>query len=123
MPDYVVDNIIQLRKQKQALFSTIQVFTEAPKEIRDQCHCIYVPKTILGCLTIVFKTDSKYYQQSTGTFRKYKGFFFFVHTPELRGAYDTFKVIENLLHAEYEQPVKIQSVVGDTDNVGDPTED
>lgn len=94
LPAEVLGEICQQRKQKKALVSTIQVFSEAPKAFRSQTHYLYVPRTILGSLTIVLKTKAKWYDSEKDKFKKYCGFFIFAHTKELREAYDTFKKIE-----------------------------
>lgn len=94
VPVEILAEICQQRKQKKALIGTVQVFSELAKPFRSQTHFIYIPKTILGCLTIVRISKAKYYDETTDSFRKYCGFFMFAHTKKLRNAYDTYKKIE-----------------------------
>lgn len=101
LPPEVLGEICQQRKQKKAIIGTIQVYSEAPKPLRSQTHFIYVPKTILGCLTIVRITKRQYYDDEKDTFKKYCGTFFFAHTKRLREAYDTYKKIEKYKDIEF----------------------
>lgn len=102
VPPEILGEICQQRKQKKATVGTVQVFSELAKPFRSQCHFIYVPHTILGCLTIVFKTKAKYYDAENDTFKKYCGFFLFAHTKELRESYDTYKKIEKYKEVEFD---------------------
>ena len=102
LPPEVMGEICQQRKQKKALIGTIQVFSECPKELRIQTHFIYVPKTYLGCLTIVRRTKAKDYDPDKDRFKKYYGTFFFVHNEHLRSCYDTYKKIEKYKDVEFD---------------------
>ena len=94
VPPEMLAEICQQRKQKKATIGTVQVFSRLAKPFREQSHFVYMPYTFFNCLTIVKKTKGKYYNESTQSFTKCTGFFFFVHTKELRESYDTFKRIE-----------------------------
>ena len=52
--------------------------------------------TLFGALTIVRRLEP--FLDSEGNVRefKYRGWYYFVHTKELRKCYDTYKVIERL---------------------------
>ena len=104
LPPEVLAELCQQRKQRKALIGTIQVFSEAPKPIRSQTHYVYVPITIAGCLTIVRKTKAKYYDIENDRFKRYCGFFIFVHNERLRNAYDTYKKIEKYKDTEFATP-------------------
>lgn len=101
VPTEMLAEICQQRKQKKALIGTVQVFSELAKPFRSQTHFIYVPKTILGCLTFVRISKAKYYDETTDSFRRYCGFFIFAHTKKLREAYDTYKKIEKYKDMEF----------------------
>lgn len=107
VPPEVLSQICQVRKQKKAIIGTVQVFSEMAKAFRSQTHTIYVPKTYLGCLTVVFKTKPQYYNDETDSFKKYTGFFVFAHTKELRESYDTLKTIEKYKNYDFENSVLI----------------
>ena len=104
LPPEVLAELCQQRKQRKAIIGTIQVFSEAPKPIRSQTHYVYVPITVAGCLTIVRKTKAKYYDSENDRFKRYCGFFIFVHNKRLRNAYDTYKKIEKYKDTEFATP-------------------
>lgn len=104
VPPEVLGEICQQRKQKKCIFGTAQVFSEIAKPLRMQTHYVYVPRTIMGSLTIVRITKPKYYNDEKDVFKKYCGFFVFAHTKELRESYDTFKKIEKYKDMEFSSP-------------------
>lgn len=101
VPPELLGEICQQRKQRKAMLGTVQVFTRLAKPFREQTRYIYVPRTFLGCLTIVRVTKAKYYDPVKDKFYKYCGFFLFAHTKELRNAYDTYKIIEKYKDANF----------------------
>lgn len=114
VPAPLLGEICQQRKQKKAILGTVQVFSRLSREFREQVRFVYVPKTFLGCFTIVRVSQPKYYNYETNSFRKYSRTFFFVHTNELRDAFDTYKTIEKYKEVEFEKNSTIL--------VGDPSE-
>ena len=94
-PDMMAE-ITQQRKQRMAICGTSQVFGRMAKPIREQCHYVYLPFTFKNCLTVVRKTKKEYYDDEKDRFKRFTGFYFFVHTPELRKQYDTYKKIQKL---------------------------
>ena len=97
----LLGEISQQRKQKKAILGTAQVFGKIPKELREQTHFVYMPRTILGVLTIVRKASPSDYDMDKNKFRRYKGFFIFVHDKELRESYDTYKRISSYADNEF----------------------
>lgn len=95
--------ISQQRKQKKAILGTAQVFGKCPKELRDQTYIVYCPKTLFGVLTIVRKAYPEDYDSDKNRFKRYHGFFMFVHDKELREAYDTYKRIERYKDDAFEK--------------------
>lgn len=93
-PPEMLGEITQQRKQAKMILGTTQVFTRCAKPIREQTYLIYDPVTIFGCITIVKKLKPVMDDNATVTGYKFKGLFFFVHTPKIRNAYDTYKKIE-----------------------------
>lgn len=102
MPPKVLEEICQQRKQKKATIGTVQVFKRMSKAFREQAHFVYEPKTFLNCITFVRCTKGKYFSESSEKFKKYTGFFFFVHTKRLRNSYDTYKKIEKYKTTKWE---------------------
>lgn len=93
LPPEVLGEISQQRKQRKAIVGTAQVFGKIAKPLREQTHYVYRPRTFFGCLTVVFKASANSYDAEKDRFKKSKGFFIFVHTKELREAYDTYQRI------------------------------
>lgn len=96
-PPEMLGEITQQRKQSKMILGTTQVFTRCAKPIREQTYLIYDPVTIFGCVTIVKKLKPQMDDNATVTGYKFKGLFFFVHTPKIRNAYDTYKKIEKYI--------------------------
>lgn len=93
-PPEMLTEISQQRKQRRAIVGTAQVFGRVAKPIREQTSFVYLPFTIAGCLTIVRVSKPIYYDEQTFTFKKYIRTYFFIHTPKLRRAFDTYKRIQ-----------------------------
>ena len=93
-PPEMLSEISQQRKQRKVILGTAQVFGRVAKPIREQTSFVYLPFTIAGCLTVVRVSKPIYYDESTFTFKKYIRTYFFVHTPELRNFFDTYKRID-----------------------------
>lgn len=95
-PPEMMTEITQQRKQKKCIFGTSQVFSRVAKPIREQVTYLYEPMTLFGCLTIVFKYKPCVKSDGNIDEKKYRGCFFFVHSPDLRDSFDTYKKIEEL---------------------------
>ncbi len=94
-PPEMLREISQQRKQRKVILGTAQIFGRVAKPIREQTSFVYLPFTVAGCLTIVRVSKPIYYDETNFTFKKYIRTYFFVHTPKLRSAFDTYKKIEN----------------------------
>jgi len=95
-PPDMLTEITQQRKQRKCIFGTSQVFTRVSKAIREQVMFLYEPITLFGCLTIVRKFRPQVNADGVSTQKQLRGMFFFVHTPELRDSFDTYKKIERI---------------------------
>lgn len=93
-PPEMLGEISQQRKQRKVIVGTAQIFGRVAKPIREQTTFVYLPFTIAGCLTFVRVSKPIYYDEETFTFKRYIRTYFFVHTPKLRSAFDTYKRIE-----------------------------
>lgn len=102
-PVEMLEVVTQNRKNRRVILGTSQVFTRLAKPIREQATLIYEPITLLGCLTIV--RVKKPILDAVGNIieKKSRGWYFFVHTDELREAYDTYKVIERLSKSGFKE--------------------
>lgn len=96
LPEGMLEVATQNRKNRRIICCTSQVFTRVNKGLREQVTNVYEPHTYLKCFTVVIK--KKYTFDSCGeiTGSKFRGMYSFVHTDELRTAYDTYKVIHTL---------------------------
>lgn len=106
LPPEMLGNISQQRKQKKMLLGTAQVYSRISKEIREQVKKVYCPMTIFRCLTIVRITEPEFWNQDKQIFTKYKKTYFFVHSPTLREAYDTYECIQRYAESGFnERPI------------------
>lgn len=103
-PPEMITEISQQRKQRKAIVGTAQVFSRIAKPIREQATFIYLPMTLFGCLTIVRKTKSEWWDNEKQRFKRYCGFYFFVHTDEIRESFDTLKKIEKYSKSGFKRP-------------------
>lgn len=103
-PPEMLMEISQQRKQRKAIIGTAQVFSRIAKPIREQATYIYLPMTFLGCLTIVRKTKAEWWDGEKQKFKRYLGMYFFIHTDEIRDAFDTYKKIERYKRNGFNRP-------------------
>ena len=100
-PPEMLTEISQQRKQRKMLVGTAQVFGRVAKPIREQVSRVYCPFTIAGCLTIVRITKPDYYDDEKCRFTRYNGLYFFVHSAEIRNAFDTYKKIDGMVKSGF----------------------
>lgn len=96
LPDGVLELVTQNRKNRRIIPCTAQVFTRVNKGIREQVTLVYQPHTFFRCFTVVVIRKPEFDSEGNVTALKYRGMYSFVHTDELRNAYDTYKVIHTL---------------------------
>lgn len=96
LPEGMLEVVTQNRKHNRILCCTAQVFTRVNKGIREQVTLVYEPHTFLGCFTIVIMYKPIFDSEGVVLKRKYRGMYSFVHTDEIRHAYDTYKAIHIL---------------------------
>lgn len=96
LPEGMLEVATQNRKNNRILCCTAQIFTRVNKGLREQVTMLYEPHTFLGCFTVVIKRKPILDNEGNVLERKYRGMYCFVHTEELRSAYDTYKVIHTL---------------------------
>lgn len=93
-PPEMLSVVTQNRKNKRIILGTAQSFYMLSKDIRTQCTEVRRCKTLFGCITIVIR--KKPICNSAGDVEKWRflGWYWYVHTPELRECYNTYEVIE-----------------------------
>lgn len=102
-PVEVLQDICQQRKQRKIFVGTSQIFTRVTKAIREQTSVLYLPFTVAGCLTFVRVYSIKL--NSDGMLKKktLRKMYFFVHTEELRNAYNTLERVERLVNQGFKK--------------------
>lgn len=96
LPEGMLEIVTQNRKNRRVIYCTAQVFTRVSKAIREQVSRVYEPHTFFGCFTVVVMYVPAFDSEGNVIKRNYKGVYSFVHTQELREAYDTYKCIHML---------------------------
>ena len=96
IPVEFIGEICQQRKQAKQIIGTTQRFNRMSKQLRQECSILCRPITVLGCLTIVrvYKPNV----DADGVVKKARRLrtYFFIHTDELREAYDTYAKVKRL---------------------------
>lgn len=105
LPEGMLEVATQNRKHNRILCCTAQVFTRVNKGLREQVTMVYNPHTYLGCFTVVVKRKPVFDSEGNVIDLKYRGMYCFVHTEELRNAYDTYKVIHTLSKEGFKDPL------------------
>lgn len=115
LPEGMLEVATQNRKNRRIICCTAQVFTRVNKGLREQVTMVYEPHTFFGCFTVVIKRKYKFDSDGNVTDRKYRGMYCFVHSDELRSAYDTYKVIHTLAAEGFKQvpPAPVTNVYVD----------
>lgn len=109
-PAEMLGIITQNRKNRRIILGTSQNFYLLAKAIRSQATEVRRCTTLFGCLTIVKRVEPILDSEGNVQEWKNRGMYFFVHNKELRNAYDTYKVIENLRKSGFkEQTQDIQN--------------
>ena len=104
LPVEMLEVATQNRKNRRILCCSAQVFTRVNKGLREQVNFVYKPITFLGCFTWVRKFKPKFDSEGNVLELKSRGSYCFVHTDELRAAYDTYKVIHTLAKEGFKEP-------------------
>lgn len=95
-PPEMLSVITQNRKNRRIILGTAQNFYLLAKPIRSQCTEIRECITFAGVVTIVRRREPIIDNAGEVQQIKSRGMYFFVHTPRLREAYDTWAVVDNL---------------------------
>ena len=107
-PPEALEDITQQRKQRKIFVGTSQVFLRVSKPIREQITLLYKPLTIAGCLTIVRVYKCKLDDSGSVKNEMLRKLYFFVHTDEIRQAYDTYERVERLASKGYKPRIEQQ---------------
>lgn len=108
LPEGMLEVATQNRKNRRILCCTAQVFTRVNKALREQTTLVYQPFTFLKCFTIVLVRKPELDAEGNLIRLKHRRMYSFVHTDELRQAYDTYKVIHTLAMEGFKPPAPQQ---------------
>lgn len=95
-PPEMLEIITQNRKNRRIILGTSQNFYLLAKAIRSQATEVRRCTTLFGALTIVRRLEPILDSDGNVKEFKHRGWYYFVHTKELRECYDTYRVIERL---------------------------
>lgn len=105
-PPEMLGIVTQNRKNRRIILGTSQNFYLLAKAIRSQATEVRRCSTFFGCLTVVKRVEPILDSEGNVQEWKNRGMYFFVHSKELRNAYDTYKVIENLRKSGFKEQVQ-----------------
>lgn len=109
-PPELLEVITQNRKNRRVILGTCQCFNRLSKPLREQTTEVRKCLTIAGCLTFVHRQEPELDSQGEVVKWKHRGFYWFVHTPEIRDSYDTYHVIESLAKSGFTERLPDTSV-------------
>lgn len=101
-PPEMLEVITQNRKNRRVIMGTAQSFNRLAKPIREQATEVRKCWTWFGCITIVQRVIPELNSSGDVIKWRHRGFYYFVHTEEIRNSYDTYKVIESLRQAGFQ---------------------
>lgn len=96
VPIEFIGEICQQRKQAKAIIGTTQRFNRMSKQLRQETTWLMRPITIMGCLTIVRVYKPRVDADGQLAKLRMQRCYFFVHSDELREAYDTYAKVKRL---------------------------
>ena len=102
-PPEMLGIVTQNRKNRRIILGTSQNFYLLAKAIRSQATEVRRCSTFFGYLTVVKRVEPILDSEGNVQEWKNRGMYFFVHSKELREAYDTYKVIENLRKSGFKE--------------------
>ncbi len=101
-PPEMLQVITQNRKNRRIILGTSQCFKRLAKPIREQATEVRSCYTLFGALTFVVRREPILDSDGEVEKMKFRGMYCFAHDPELRDAYDTYRVIEALSRAGFQ---------------------
>lgn len=102
-PPEMLEVITQNRKNRRVIMGTAQSFNRLAKPIREQATEVRKCWTLFGCVTIVQRVIPELNSAGDVIKWRHRGFYYFVHTDVIRESYDTYKVIEALREAGFQE--------------------
>lgn len=107
-PPEMLTVITQNRKNRRVILGTSQVFSRLSKPLREQTTEVRRCFTILGCITFVHRVEPEIDSEGNVERWKHRGFYYFVHSKQIRESYDTYRVIDSLSASGFQEAKPIQ---------------
>ena len=101
-PPEMLQEITQNRKQRRIILGTAQSFHLLAKAIRTQATEVRECMTIARCITFVRRREPILDAEGNVVEYKNRGFYFFVHTDEIRKSYDTYSTVNAMVDAGFQ---------------------
>lgn len=109
-PPEMLQVITQNRKNRRVIMGTAQSFNRLAKPIREQATEVRKCITLFGCITIVHRVEPELDSSGDVLKWKHRGWYYFIHTDEIRDSYDTYKVIDSLSKSGFQPRTQDQVV-------------
>lgn len=100
-PPEMLETATQNRKNRRFIGGTCQRYYMMAKHLRTQCREVRTCKTLFNCVTFVVRKKPLYNSEGMVVNYRFLGMYWFVHTIELREAYDTYKQIDRLVKSGF----------------------
>lgn len=102
-PEGMLSVVTQQRKVRRCILGTAQVFTRISKPLREQTYLLYLPITLLGCMTIVRVYDLDLDMDANIDRKKIRKLFMFVHDKALRESFDSYEVVAKMVEVGFKE--------------------
>lgn len=101
-PPEMLQVVTQNRKNRRVILGTAQSFNRLSKPIREQATEVRKCLTLFHAVTFVIRQRPDL--DAEGNVKRWVnlGFYYFVHTDEIRDSYDTYKVIASLAESGFQ---------------------
>lgn len=101
-PPEMLEVVTQNRKNRRVILGTAQSFNRLSKPLREQATEVRKCFTFFHALTVVLRQIPELDAMGNVVKWKPKGWYYFVHTKEIRESYDTYRVIKSLADAGFQ---------------------
>lgn len=101
-PPEMLEVVTQNRKNRRVILGTAQSFNRLSKPLREQATEVRKCFTFFRALTVVLRQIPELDAMGNVVRWKPKGFYYFVHTKEIRESYDTYRVVKALADSGFQ---------------------
>ena len=101
-PPEMLQVVTQNRKNRRVILGTAQSFNRLSKPIREQATEVRKCLTLFGAVTFVLRQRPELDAEGNVCRWVNLGFYYFVHTDDIRNSYDTYRVIQSLADSGFQ---------------------